>query len=86
MAAGRHRRAKPAGAQIQSNNLNDAYLLIASCSPQPVAIAPDINVLSDFACVLASLLDGMNSIEPALRSQLRIHATPKKRLALPGVD
>lgn len=46
-----------AGAPIRSDGLNIAYLLIASCSPRPVAIAPDINVLSDFACVLASLLE-----------------------------
>ena len=46
-----------AGAPIRSNGLNIAYLLIASCSPPTVVIAPDINVLSDFACVLASLLE-----------------------------
>ena len=45
------------GVPVRSGDLNIAYLLVVSRSPRTVAIAPDINVLSDFACVIASLLE-----------------------------
>lgn len=46
-----------AGAPVRSGGLAIAYLLIAGYSPRSVAIAPDIEVLCEFARVLASLLE-----------------------------